>query len=371
MKFQAGDRVQRNRPDAVYTGEVIEFREHRGKYVIRWPDKGRTICTELPESELKLAVPKVDPDEELEKMAEAAVKSAPRQKSAGGKVAAQKLATRQSATAPKNGAVPKKLGEGNLVTKLTAPEKKVLAQCVDTVKKAQALDQAANEALSIIRDQRLYRETDNNFQDFCEREFGLGRQAVDRNIVAATIYKQIESGVKAAGDQDGVPIPMPRTESQIRPLRGLPTPEERTGAYLDAVKEAGDKPVTAKLIEAAVARRQGKSVITTAPARQPANQTVTVSAAAPEGFTPTLEWKTIRVAEVDGKGYIVAIKADGTYDFFEGATGILDIINGAFFVTNKESLVETIKEAEQYITGQDTVRTEPLEHVAEEAPAES
>lgn len=106
-------------------------------------------------------------------------------------------------------------------------------------------------ALLKINADRLYRIQYATFEDYCHDRLGLSRPYAYSLIGSAEVSEQMS----AIADIRVKPL----TESQFREL--IPVPEEkRVAAWKGALKLAGDKPVTAKIVRqaAAVFRKAGK-----------------------------------------------------------------------------------------------------------------
>jgi hypothetical protein len=100
-------------------------------------------------------------------------------------------------------------------------------------------------ALSEIRDSRIYRATHATFEDYCRERWQFSKRHCDRMISAGEIAKNL-----------GPIGPKPESESQARPLAKL-EPEQQPAAWEKAqeiAKEEG-KPVTARHVEQAVAEK--------------------------------------------------------------------------------------------------------------------
>ncbi len=102
-------------------------------------------------------------------------------------------------------------------------------------------------AFEKIRDGRKYRAKGyTTFEAYCQERWGLSRQHVNQVISACQITRELETVVSI----------VPSHESQVRPLKALPDPEQRAEAWSEAVEEAGGDQPTAKQVEKAVAKRQ-------------------------------------------------------------------------------------------------------------------
>jgi hypothetical protein len=119
-------------------------------------------------------------------------------------------------------------------------------------------------ALERIRDQRLYRESHNTFEDYCKDRWGITRAHAYRQIEAAQITKQLVSpnGGHADDEQpqlrearvtcpDILPPASERVARELAPLKDQP--EKLHEAWKEAVEQHGPKP-TAKQVGEVVDR---------------------------------------------------------------------------------------------------------------------
>jgi len=114
------------------------------------------------------------------------------------------------------------------------------------------------QALAIIRDQELYRQSFKTFEEYCARKWQYAKAHVYRLIGAAETMRILSPiGDKAASPADNLsPIGdmlLPANEAQLRPLLGL-KPQDVKTAWTDAVKAARGRRVTAKLVQAAASQ---------------------------------------------------------------------------------------------------------------------
>ncbi|MGA2464998.1 MAG: hypothetical protein ABSH06_11685 [Thermodesulfobacteriota bacterium] len=94
-------------------------------------------------------------------------------------------------------------------------------------------------ALMKIRNEKLYRETHRNFEEYCREKWGMTRRYAN-NLIAST--KVIENL--------GTIVPIqPTAESQVRPLTNLP-PDQQQEVWSQAVETAPEGKVTAKHVRA-------------------------------------------------------------------------------------------------------------------------
>lgn len=99
-----------------------------------------------------------------------------------------------------------------------------------------------------IRDDREYRSAGyTNFNDYCQQRWGRSRSQIDRVIEAGDIAEEL------------TPIGVtPTHESQVRPLKALTDPDQRSEAWQEAVDEAAGRP-TAKQVASAVEKRLARA----------------------------------------------------------------------------------------------------------------
>ncbi len=104
---------------------------------------------------------------------------------------------------------------------------------------------AAGEALTEIRDKRLYRSDFETFEEYCGKKWGLKRQRAYELMDAA----EIASNLSEISDTR-------IRESHAAELKNLPAEEQRE-AWQEAVATAPEGKVTAKHVAEVVARRRG------------------------------------------------------------------------------------------------------------------
>lgn len=118
------------------------------------------------------------------------------------------------------------------------------------------------EALTTIRDERLYREQFGTWEEYLRKRWPeIGRRQADRLIGAASVA------------QDLAPLGIePASESQVRPLVGLP-PEQRREAMQQAqqlAQAAGREQPTARHVAEAARAVRGEVVEVAEPKPEPA-----------------------------------------------------------------------------------------------------
>ncbi|BBD63083.1 hypothetical protein NIES2109_59330 (plasmid) [Nostoc sp. HK-01] len=110
----------------------------------------------------------------------------------------------------------------------------------------------AGKALAELRDRRLYRSTHRTFEEYCRDRFGHSRQQSNYLIAAAGVYENLTTnGCQNVADENlttnGCQI-LPTSERQVRPLVPL-TVEEQLTCWQSAVKEAGGKVPTGRIVK--------------------------------------------------------------------------------------------------------------------------
>jgi hypothetical protein len=126
-----------------------------------------------------------------------------------------------------------------LENQLTPTEANCLSILESTIETGKKAFEAVGIALASIRDDRLYRQTHDTFEDYCRDKWGWSRQRAHQLIDAASLSTMVDNG--------------PTSERQARPLTKLDTPEQQVAAWELAGDIAADenKPVTAKHVERA------------------------------------------------------------------------------------------------------------------------
>jgi hypothetical protein len=119
----------------------------------------------------------------------------------------------------------------------------------------------AGHALQDIKTKQLWRlDGQRTWEDWCEERLGIGsRRALQLEQAAAFGRQLAETLTKTRSTAS--PFEMPSTPAPLEPLAGLDTPEERAGAWEDAVADAGGKTPTREQVKRAVGRRKGRPAV--------------------------------------------------------------------------------------------------------------
>lgn len=133
------------------------------------------------------------------------------------------------------------------VIALTDCEGQELHACEAIIERGLKTFYEVGTALLTIRDQRLYRDTHNTFEDYCRERWSIGHSHAQRMIDAAKVVENLSP----IGD-----TLKPTHESQLRPLTSL-EPEEQRSVWSHAVAESnGRQPTAAKVQESVLAHVQ-------------------------------------------------------------------------------------------------------------------
>jgi hypothetical protein len=121
-----------------------------------------------------------------------------------------------------------------------------LQQCEEVIQRGVETFIEVGNALLTIRDQRLYRAEFSTFNEYCQERWGMHRRHADRLVEAADIAENLR------------PIGLiPQSESQVRPLVGLP-PEVQKQVWVEATLTAPNGKVTAAHVEVIAAPHKPK-----------------------------------------------------------------------------------------------------------------
>lgn len=124
---------------------------------------------------------------------------------------------------------------GEIVEPLTETEQSRLRVKEHAIERSA---QEANDALRVIRDERLYRATHPTFEAYCHERWDLGRNYVNKQLAAAEVVAVL-----------GTNVPIP--EGQARELAPLRHEPERLREVWQAANDATDGKPTAAAIRAA------------------------------------------------------------------------------------------------------------------------
>lgn len=132
---------------------------------------------------------------------------------------------------------------------LTLPEQTRKKELESTVREGFSTFVAVGNALSEIRDQRLYRDEFSTFAEYCRQMWGISEATATRKILAATFTKSVPEE-----------LPAPASEYSVRPLSALPE-SEKVDAYREAVNQSGGVAPTKAVVEKVVDAARSKGII--------------------------------------------------------------------------------------------------------------
>lgn len=130
---------------------------------------------------------------------------------------------------------------GEITDSLTEADRFSLEQNEDIIAAGLKTFVDVGRALADIRGARLYRETHDSFEAYCDQRWNLSRPRA---------YQLIDAAATVGALSTNVDTPLPKNEGQARELRGL-DPEPAAEAMRTAHETTGGK-VTAKDIRVAV-----------------------------------------------------------------------------------------------------------------------
>ena len=117
-----------------------------------------------------------------------------------------------------------------------------MGQLEETIRHSMQSFVEVGAALKEIRDGRYYRSTHDTFEAYCQAKWDIKRAYAYRIMAASDVLENLSTIVDK----------LPTVETQCQPLAPL-APEQQQAAWAAAVEKAGDAPVTAKIVSAAVA----------------------------------------------------------------------------------------------------------------------
>ena len=134
---------------------------------------------------------------------------------------------------------------------LSVREKKLMVELESTIEQNLKGFKMVGYALTVIRDQRLYRVDYDTFEEYCRDTWDLGRSRAYQLMDSSSVVDNLSTIVDKT-DANSFEI-LPVTESQARPLASL-SPEQQIAVWqmvVDIAKETGCR-VTADLVQRCV-----------------------------------------------------------------------------------------------------------------------
>jgi len=134
---------------------------------------------------------------------------------------------------------------------LTYPEQERLADLERTISKNFQAFYVVGCALAEIQANRLYRQTNGTFEEYCRERFEIARSTAYQYLKGA----EVVDNVRICGQIGQAPA----NEAQVRPLVKL-SPENQVAAWREVLDTAPDGRVTAKHVSKVVREFLGQQV---------------------------------------------------------------------------------------------------------------
>ena len=142
----------------------------------------------------------------------------------------------------------------------TEADRPELERLVVVVERGLAAWVEAGTAIGMLKDRQLWRlDGHKTWETWCEDRLGIGPRRALQLEQAAAFGRQLAEELPKIGSTASVFAPPP-TPAPLEPLASLDSPEERAGAWADAVADAGGQP-TREHVKRAVAKRKGRPAI--------------------------------------------------------------------------------------------------------------
>ena len=148
----------------------------------------------------------------------------------------------------------------------------------------------AGQALKLLRDKRLYRETHRTFQSYVRARFNFTRAAAYYLISATDVVNNLKC--QQIVDTNKGTMVLPTKESQVRPLTKL-TPERQREVWLKCVKLNEGRVPSARLVKQVLAEEDSNSRLE----QKPEHQELTYKPGSGIDYTVHLDEETYRLFE--------------------------------------------------------------------------
>ena len=140
-------------------------------------------------------------------------------------------------------------GEPEQVCPLSEDEVKTLEECEDTIKKGMASVVAVAVSFATIKVKALYREKHRSFEEYCRKNYDVGRGRGYQLAAAGEVYKNLSSRVNT---------PLVDDVAQLLVLNKLPSPDLQIQALNTARETVGDGKLTARVLKKVVDAQQAE-----------------------------------------------------------------------------------------------------------------
>jgi len=168
---------------------------------------------------------------------------------------------------------------------LTTEEKKLREQCETVIQKNLQGTFELGEAFEIIRDDRLYRNDYDTFEEYCRECWGISKTHVNRHIQFHRCEKYLTE------QQSNVPLSIPTKESQVRAIADL-KPEQWIEIAAEVKEQVGDGEATAGDFQQARQKLYSESKKTSA------QNPIETKPVKPKIITPTFDTNGFKFAEL-------------------------------------------------------------------------
>lgn len=139
--------------------------------------------------------------------------------------------------------------QGRLPDPLSEREHRLLVQLEADIEQNLKGFRKVGYALTVIRDQALYRVNYDTFEDYCREEWDLGRPRAYQLIDSHTVVHNLSTMVDKTNSST-MEI-LPANERQARPLAIL-TIEQQIAVWRQVVEEAAGRKITATMVQQCV-----------------------------------------------------------------------------------------------------------------------
>lgn len=142
---------------------------------------------------------------------------------------------------------------GRLPDPLSERESKLLVQLEADIEQNLKGFRKVGYALTVIRDQSLYRANYDTFEDYCREEWDMGRPRAYQLIESHLVIENLSTmGDKMSTMVDKTDSPkveiLPTNERQARPLAVL-SPEQQIDVWMMVIEEAKGGKITAAMVQ--------------------------------------------------------------------------------------------------------------------------
>lgn len=188
-------------------------------------------------------------------------------------------------------------------------------------------------ALMAIQEKRLYRETHKTFDKYCEDRFGVSRQHAYSLMAASDCHRNLSD------ISDKTAKILPRNHAQAKAIVDVADDkEQQQQVWIEVVKKAGDKPITAKMIED-VADEILPPKTDKKPKPAPVEPVERKSQFNPEDFEPQEPVDDKAAEKIDGSFAAIDVSLNAAKSSMERAMNAVDSYHAKSPVTTHKAVV--------------------------------